>query len=197
MTCGKSYAHLLVTEDGKTPADPWTWPPTVFDYDEWYDVAHTVGREVFQRWDWLLAIEGDLAKMEDPPVPGPYPERDQLLFLLQDFADRLDGVQHVLIESLDPNGLTWESSIREAIATAEDGTCVLELLDAAAAYYQRPPLPNRHPDREPGSGDVASEGDDEAGGDPGGGLGGILMTGALALGAALLWRRHQRRKEGR
>src|SRR5690606_38342838 len=112
------------TEDGKTPADPYTWPPTVFDYDEWHDVAHDkVGREVYQRWDWLLAIENELAKMEVPPVPGPYPERDQLLFLLQNFADRLEGVQHVLLDSLDLDGITWEPSIREAIATAEDGTC--------------------------------------------------------------------------
>lgn len=190
MTCGSSYTHLLVTKDGKTPADPWTWPPTVFDYDEWHDVAHVVAREVFLRWDWLLAIEGDLAKMDEPPVPGPYPERDQLLFLLQSFADRLEGVQHVLLESLDANGISWEPSIREAIATAEDGTCVLEMLDAAATYYQRPPLPERHPEREPGSGDVGSGGGDEADG----GLGGILMTGALAVGAVLLWRRHVGRK---
>ncbi|MCX4239649.1 hypothetical protein [Paraliomyxa miuraensis] len=189
MTCGSTYAHLLVTEDGKTPTDPWSWPPTIFDYDEWYDIAHAVGREVFLRWDWLLAIENELSQMEEPPVPGPYPDRDQLLFLLQDFAKRLDGVRHVLLESIDFNGLTWEASIREAIATAEDGTCVLEQLDAAAAYYQRPPLPERHPERQPDSDDDGS-GDDQAGGD----LSGVLMTGALAVGAALLWRRHKQRK---
>ncbi|MCX4244216.1 hypothetical protein [Paraliomyxa miuraensis] len=189
MTCGSSYAHLLVTEDGKTPADPWTWPPTIFDYDEWYDVAHAVAREVFTRWNWLLAIENDLATMDEPPVPGPYPERDQLLFLLQDFAQKLDEVKHPL-NPFDFDGLSWEPSIREAIAVAEDGTCVLEMLDAAAAYYQRPPLPESHPEREPDSGDGPGDDDDQAGG----GLGGVLMTGALAVGGVLLWRRHKRRK---
>ncbi|MCX4239171.1 hypothetical protein [Paraliomyxa miuraensis] len=188
MICGSSYAHLLVTEDGKTPADPWTWPPTIFDYDEWYDVTHAVAREVFQRWQWLLAIENDLSRMEEPPVPGPYPERDQLLFLLQDFAGKLDGVGHPL-NPFDIDGMSWEPSIREAIAVAEDGTCLLERLDAAAAYYQRPPLPEVHSPPEPDSDDAGS-GDDQAGG----GLGGVLMTGALAMGAALLWRRHKQRK---
>ncbi|MCX4240196.1 hypothetical protein [Paraliomyxa miuraensis] len=189
MTCGSSYAHLLVTEDGKTPADPWSWPPTIFDYDEWYDVAQAVGREVFLRWDWLLAIENNLAKMDEPPVDGPYPERDQLLFLLQDFAAKLDEVKHPL-NPFDVDGLSWEPSIREAISAAEDGTCVLEHLDAAAAYYQRPPLPERHPEREPDTGDDGSGDDDQAGGD----LGGVLMTGAMAVGAVLLWRRHNQRK---
>jgi MYXO-CTERM domain-containing protein len=188
MTCGSSYAHLLVTEDGKTPADPWTWPPTIFDYDEWYDVAHAVGREVSKRLDWMLAIESDLAKMEEPPVPGPYPERDQLVFLLKDFAEKLDEVTHPL-NPFDIDGVSWEPSIREAIAAAEDGTCMLEMLDTATAYYQRPPLPDSHPPKEPESGKAGSGGDDEADG----GVGGILMTGALAVGGLLLWR-HNRRK---
>lgn len=190
MTCGSTYAHLLVTESGDTPSEPWSWLPTIFGYDEWYDVAHAVGREVFKRWSWLLEIEDGLSKMDAPPVDGPYPERDQLLFLLQDFAKRLEGVKHVLLEQLDLRTQTWEPAIREAIATAQDGTCVLEQLDAATAYYQRPPLPHGPPPIAPEETDDPPR---EEGTDDDGGLGGVLMTGALAVGAALLWRRHTRK----
>ena len=58
MSCGKDYAHMLVTEDGKTPDDPWDWFAGPLDYDAWYDVAHRVGREVFRQWSWLLSVAG-------------------------------------------------------------------------------------------------------------------------------------------
>lgn len=187
MTCGSKYAHLLVTAGGKTPDDPWDWYAGPTDYDDWYDVVHTVDREVFRRWNWLLAIEDKLSKLDEPPVDGPYPQRDQLLYLLQDFATKRDDIKHVILEPLELTW-TWEPGIRKCIGTARDGTCVLEMLDAATTYYQRPLLPESAPKRKPGTG--ASGGSEDAGG----GLGGVLMTGALAVGGVLLWRRHKRKE---
>ena len=66
MACGDTYAHLLVTEDGKTADDPWDWHAGPGDYDEWYDVAHGIRREVFRRWNWILTIEDKLSKLDDP-----------------------------------------------------------------------------------------------------------------------------------
>ncbi len=178
MACGSKYAHLLVTTSGKTPDDPWDWYAGPTDYDDWYDVVHLVDREVFRRWSWLLAIEDKLAKLEAPPVDGPYPERDQLLVLLQDFAAKRDGIKHVLLEPLELDW-SWEPGIRKCIAVAQQGTCVLEQLDGATAHYRRPSLPESQPKRKPD-------------GAAGRGWGAVLMTGALAMGGVLLWRRHTR-----
>lgn len=188
MACGSKYAHLLVTANGKTPDDPWDWYAGPTDYDDWYDVVHVVDREVFRRWNWLLAIEDKLSKLDDPPVEGPYPQRDQLLYLLQDFATKRDDIKHVVLEPLELTW-TWEPGIRKCIATARDGTCVLEMLDAATTYYQRPPLPESAPKRRPGTGTTGGAGEE-----PSGGLGGVLMTGALAVGGVLLWQRHKRKE---
>ena len=187
MSCGKDYAHMLVTEDGKTPDDPWDWFAGPLDYDAWYDVAHAVGREVFRRWNWVLSIEDKLSKLDDPHPSEPYPERDQLLYLLGEFSKALDELGHVLVEPIANPEWTWEPAIRRAVAAAREGTCVLEQLDAATTYYQRPPLPQAQPSRKPGSG----KNDD--GGEASGGLGAVLMTGALALGGVLLWRRHKQK----
>ncbi|MCX4244215.1 hypothetical protein [Paraliomyxa miuraensis] len=183
MTCGSTYAHLLVTEDGKTPDDPWDWYAGPTDYDEWYDVAHLVGREVFKRWNWLLSIEDKLAKLDDPQVDGPYPERGQLLTLLKAFATELEALPHVLLDPSSVLELSWEPGIKKAIEVARDGTCVLEQLDAATAYYKRPPLPESRPKRSP----VAA----------GRGWGAVVVTGALAVGGVFWWRRRARGKEAR
>lgn len=186
MACGSKYVHLLVTEDGKTPDDPWTWFAGPIDYDEWYDVAYSVRREVFRRWNWILNIEDKLSKLDDPQPAEVYPERDQLLFLLEDFQTKLEQLGHVMIEPVKNPEWTWEPAIRRAISTARDGTCVLEKLDEAANYYQRPPLPKSDPGRKSGSG--KTRGGDES---EGGGLGGVLITGLLATGGVLLWQRHK------
>lgn len=183
MGCGEAYAYLLVTEDGKTPDDPWDWHAGPGDYDAWYDVAHVVGREVFRRWSWLLSIEDKLAKLDDPPVDGPYPERDELLMLLQAFAAKLEGLPHVLLDPIKVLEWSWEPGIKQAIAVARDGTCVLERLDAATAYYKRPPLPQSHQRRTP-------EADAR-------GWGAVVVTGVLAVGGVLWWRRHNRGGEAR
>ena len=183
MACGNAYAHLLVTEDGKTPDDPWDWRAGPGDYDEWYDVAHLVGREVFRRWNWLLSIEDKLAKLDDPPVDGPYPERDALLASVQAFANKLEGLPHVLLDPSAVFELSWEPGIKNAIAVGREGTCVLEQLDAAAACYERPPLPDSRTKRKPDA--------------PERRWGAVVMTGALAIGGALWWRRHARRRDAR
>ena len=76
MTCGSTYSHMLVTEDGKTPADPWSWPPTIFDYDEWY-----IGHGYLEDLDFSYRVSrsgeatpqpGDLEGRSDVAVaPGP------------------------------------------------------------------------------------------------------------------------------
>ena len=181
MACGDTYAYLLVTEDGKTPDDPWDWYAGPSDYDQWYDVAHVVGREVFRRWNWLLSIEDKLSKLDAPPVDEPYPERDELLTLLQAFATKLEALPHALLEPLEDLDWSWEPGIKKAIQVARDGTCVLERLDAATAYYKRPPLPDSHPKRKP-----------EAAGR---GWGAVLVTGVLAVGGVLWWRRRSQGRE--
>lgn len=192
MTCGNDYTHMLVTEDGKTPGDPWDWFAGPLDYDAWYDVAHVVGREVFRRWNWLLSIEDKLSKLKDPEPGDVYPERDQLLYLLGEFATVLDDLGHVLMDPFTHPEWTWEPAIRRAIAAAQDGLCVLEKIDEATEHYQQPPLPQAQPSRKPGTG-KPDTGDDKSGG----GVGGVLMTGALAVGGLLLWRRHKHKEQHR
>ena len=191
MTCGASYAHMLVTVNGKTPDDPWDWFAGPLDYDEWYDVAHAVGREVFRRWNWVLSIEDKLSKLDDPTPSEPFPERDQLLYLLGEFSKSLDDLGHVLVEPITHPEWTWEPAIGRAIAAGREGTCVLKMLDAATEYYERPPLPQAQPSRKPGTGKTNTE--DKTGG----GLGGVLVTGALAIGGVLLWRRHKQKEQFR
>ncbi len=186
MACGSTYAHLLRTEDGKTPDEPWDWFPGPFDYDAWYDVAHYVGREVFRRWDYVLATEDRLSKQADPQPNAPYPERDQLLFLVQDFAKKLDDLGHPAVEAVTPAEVTWQPVIDAAIATGRDGVCVLEQLDAAAAYYEQPRLPDRGP-RHPPKGGLTT-------GDSGG-TGGALVTGVVLVGGYLWWRQRNKRKQ--
>ena len=192
MACGSSYAKLLVTEDGKTPDDPWDWFAGPLDYDAWYDVAHAIGREVFRRWNWVLSIEDKLSKLDNPQPSEVYPERDQLLYLLTEFSKALDELGHVLVDPILHPEWTWEPAIRRAIAAARDGACVLEQLDAATEYYDRPPLPQAQPPRKPGTGKTDPD-DDKSGG----GLGGVLMTGALVIGGVLLWRRHKHKERRR
>ena len=189
--CGKKYAHLLVTEDGKTPSDPWSWFAGPMDYDAWYDVAHRVGREVFRQWSWLLSVEDKLAKLDDPHPAEPYPRRDHLVFLLEAFEQALGQLGHVLVEPVKNPEWTWEPAIRRAIAAARDGACVLETIDEAIAYYQRPaPRPAERPkESTKSSGRSGSSSRPETGG-----WGSALLTSALALGGVLWWRR--RRNQG-
>lgn len=181
MACGAKYAYMLRTVDGKTPDDPWNLYAGPTDYDEWYDVAHKVGREVFRRWDWVLEIEKSYAALRDAgkptPVPGPYPQRDQVLFLLQDFAQQLEQLKHVLVEGTIDLDWTWEPGTRKAIEVATLGTCVLEQLDDAAAYYKKKPLPKPEDQHKP----------DEPS------LGGVLVTLGMLGGAAYYFKTRGRR----
>ncbi|MCH9681292.1 MAG: hypothetical protein K0V04_07660 [Deltaproteobacteria bacterium] len=185
MACGSTYAHLLRTEDGKTPDDAWDWYPGPFDYDAWYDVAHLVGRDVFRRWDFVLATEDRLSKQADPKPDAPYPERDQLLFLVEDFAKKLDDLSHPAVEALDPTQVTWQPSIEAAIAAGRDGVCVLEQLDAAAKYYEQAPLPDPGPRHPPKRGKTGG----------GSTTGGAIVTGVVLVGGYLWWRRRNNRKQ--
>ena len=191
--CGKKHAHLLVTEDGKTPSDPWSWFAGPMDYDAWYDVAHRVGREVFRQWSWLLSVEDKLAKLDDPHPAERFPRRDHLVFQLGSFEQALGELGHVLVEPVKNPEWTWEPAIRRAIAAARDGTCVLETIDEATAYYQRPPpqVPERPADPKPSRGRKTSSSRRETGG-----WGSTLITGALALGGALWWRRRRNNRGG-
>ncbi len=189
MTCGNKYAHLLVTEDGMTPDDPWEWFAGPMDYDEWYDVSHRVAREVYRRWNWMLAIEDKLSKLDDPQPSEVYPERDLLLEQLLAFQASLEQLGHVAIEPVKHPDWTWEPSIRRAIAAGRDGTCLIEELDKATIYYQRPPLPESQPPRQPKTGKTTGS-DNE----PQGGLGPVLVTGALAAGGFWWWR-HNKKKQ--
>ncbi len=185
MACGSTYTHLLRTEDGKTPDDAWDWFPGPFDYDAWYDVAHLVGREVFRRWDYVLSIEAKLSKMANPHPNAPYPERDQLLFLVKDFAKVLDDLGHPAVEALTPLEVSWQPVIEAAIGVGRDGVCVLEQLDAAAAYYEQPPLPDRGPRHPPKRGATTE----------GGKTGGAIVTGVVLVGGYLWWRRRNNRRQ--
>lgn len=190
MRCGAKYDHLLVTEDGKTIKEPWTWYPNPMDYDDWYDVAHRVGREVYRRWHWFLSIEDRLSKLENPQPSEPYPERDQLTFMLQGFDGKLDELGHVLIDMVKHPEWTWEPAIQRAIAAAQDGTCVLELLDNAADYYQRPIVPETQSPRQPGTGTLGGDG-----GDPKkSSWGSVVITGALVAGGVAWWRKRNNKK---
>lgn len=184
--CGQTYAHLVVTEDGKTPSDPWSWFAGPMDYD----AAHRVGREVFRRWSWLLSVEDKLAKLDDPYPAEPYPRRDHLVFLLESFEQALGQLGHVLVEPVKNPEWTWEPAIRRAIAAARDGACVLETIDEATAYYQRPP-PQR-PERPTKS--TPSGGHGSSSRPATGGWGSALLTGALTLGGALWWRTRRNRR---
>ncbi|MCH9680259.1 MAG: hypothetical protein K0V04_02405 [Deltaproteobacteria bacterium] len=186
MACGSTYAHLLRTEDGKTPDDPWDWYPGPFDYDEWYDVAHYIGREVWRRWDFILATEDRLAKKAGPGPKTPYPERDQLLFLVEEFGRAIDKLGHPAVEALTPTEVTWQPMVDAAIAVGRDGVCLLEQLDEAARYYEQEPLPDRgarHPPkrRQPGA--------------SGGSTSGALVTGVLLVGGVVWWRHRNKRRQ--
>jgi hypothetical protein len=149
MTCGDAYRYLLVTEDGKTPLDPWDWYPGPLDYDEWRDVARKIDREVFRQWHWLLAVEDKIRSLPSPPVDAPYPERDRLRQMLADFAAKVAALSHPAVELVTPGSFTWEPDVRQAIEAGEAGTCVLEELDAAVAYYKHTPLLSAHPKKGP------------------------------------------------
>lgn len=193
--CGSSYAWMLVTESGATPSKPWEWYAGPIDYDEWRDVAYRVQKEVFRKWNYLLATEEKLQQFAEAnpgelTISGPYPEREQLLFLLQEFDKEIKKVPHVLVElATGVTRWTWEPSIRQAISAGRDGTCVLELLDAAMAYYQEDPLPTTQPPRKPGSGDETDKSESDSGG-----IGGALVT-LLGAGVGIyLWRRHKKKR---
>lgn len=190
MACGERYKHLIVTKGGQTPADPWEWYAGPLDYDAWYDVAKEIAREVFRRWHWLLSIEEKLKKAEDPQPSTPYPKRDQLTFMLREYNDKLDGLSHVLVDLVDVTEWTWQPAIGRAIAVARDGTCVLEMLDEATAYYERPPAPTTNPGRRPGSGTP----NDEEPASTSGGWGSVLVTGGLIVGAIALVRHKRKQK---
>lgn len=186
MACGQKYAAMLRTKDGATPSDPWGLVPTAWDYNDWWEIAHDIGREVMKRWEWVLSIEDKLSKLRDAglpvPVEGAYPERDALLFMLQQFTERLDKLRHVALQSIVPDGITWEQSILTAVSVGQEGACLLEMMDAAAVYYKRPSLPTVGGGHSgPGGG-----GDDK----PEGGIGGILATVGL-LGGALYYLRRR------
>ena len=191
MACGDKYASMLVTESGLTPNKPYEWWAGPEDYDEWVDVVGNVQRELLRRWTYLLDTERKLSEMAEPPVAGPYPERDQLESIMKDFVDQAEGVHGVLREFVETAvnlEFTWENSIRKAVETGRTGTCVLELIDNAVAYYGRPELPSSFVTREPGTGDEEGGG----GGEPG--IGGSLVTLALIGGTAYyLWKRKKRR----
>lgn len=183
MTCGDKYRYLLVTSDGHTPEDPWSWYAGPGDYDRWYDVTQNIRREVFKRWDWVLSVEDKLSKMESPDPKEVYPKRDQVLWLLQDFAKRLDDLHHVLVEPVADLTWTWEPGINKAIWIATDGACLMEQLDDAVTYYGRPLLPEPAPNKK-------GEGKKE---NAGGGYGGAVVTLGLLAGAAY-WIRKKARK---
>jgi hypothetical protein len=198
--CGHRFRKLLVTRDGNTPEKPWGWGFAGPDnYDEWYDVVHRVGEAVFLRWNYLLDVEKNLAgKPVDPEGPqGPFPGRDQVLFLLLDFAKRLEDVPHVVLEPFDvswgkPFGnLTYQQSVREEVDLAEAGICLLERLDDAVQYYEQPPLPSPH---EPAEGMEELEGDDDADDDASPGIGSAFVTVLGVVGGWLLWKKRKVRK---
>src|SRR5574338_781008 len=133
MPCGAKYAkEFLVTESKATPTKPWDWFPGPDDYDEWYDVIGKVERAVRRKWEYLLKLEELLAKMEQPPVSEPYPERVLIETKLAEFVaqtEQVHGVLRELAESAAKGEWSWETSIRRAIEAGETGCCVLELID--------------------------------------------------------------------
>ncbi len=158
MACGETYRYLLRTADDKTPEDPWSFFPGVLDYDDWYDVAQSVGRLVLRSWTFLQTVEKEMADAAAPAVEEPYPKRAQLVFLHNQFVEALNELSHPLWEMAQPWELTWEPVTRKAIKVGEDGTCVLEEIDAALAYYKETPLPDstRRPDAEESSGGLVT-----------------------------------------
>lgn len=193
MSCGSKYASLLVTEDGKTPDDPYNVFPGPTDYDEWYDVTRKVEKEVYRKWRFMVAIEKRLSEMDLPDGVEGYPERDRLLQMLIEFGNDMKDVRHVLIESVNGFDFTWGESVDKAIAVGQEGTCLMEEIDEATKYYKETPIPTIQPARKPGSGkfDVQDD-EDKKEDDSSGFLVGLMALGMIG-GGAWLWRKHSAR----
>lgn len=143
--CGDKYRNLLRTSDGRSADDPCWAFCGAGDYDRWRDAVLKIANEVWRRWEYVLQTEQQIEAMpiKDRPVEAPYPERAQLLFLVEDFGRQLESIPHPLIEGLKAE-VTWSPSVHRAIAVGEKGLCVMEELDKAAAYYDAKPLPGPH-----------------------------------------------------
>lgn len=143
MACGDKYRHLLKTSDGRGPSDPCWAYCGVGDYDDTRDVLLEIAGQVWKRWEYVLGTEAKLEAMppDQRPVKTAYPERDQVLFLVQDFAKKVEANPHPLVEALSVGDLTWSPAVARAWAASEDGICVMERLDDVAAYYDAKPLP--------------------------------------------------------
>lgn len=116
MACGDSYARILRTADGRTPADPCeSWGPLCLtgSYDGWYvTVSSVVAREVKRRIEVLSRANG--------PIPG-------------DLRSRLDDF-FVRLEELPSSSITAPFTldrplIDSAIAVGREGLCLMEILD--------------------------------------------------------------------
>lgn len=177
MACGDKYRHLLKTVDGRGPSNPCWAFCGVGDYDETRDVLLEIAAQVWKRWEYVLSTEAKLEAMpvDKRPVASVYPERDQVLFLVQDFAKKLEANPHPLIESANIGELTWSPAVARAWAAAEDGICVMERLDDVAAYYDAKPLPGPTGKTTP--------------------AGGIGVVGWAALGLGAWWLISRRRSD--
>ena len=140
-----------------------------------------------------MSIEDKLAKLDNPQPAEPYPGRDHLVRLLESFQASLGELGHVLIEPVKNPEWTWEPAIRRAIAAARDGACVLEQIDEATTYYERPPPQPR------GGTTVAPTGSRSSRSIPRdvpNGWGSVLITSALGIGGALWWRKRKKQQRG-
>jgi hypothetical protein len=134
---------MLVTRAGRTTDDPCGAFCIVSDYDDWRDVALQIQEEVSRRWQNVLPLERE--RFFEGGTR--FPDREQLVFLDNEFQASVDDLDHPLVESAKFSGeLGWRGSVDRAVQAAERGACVMELLDQMTTYYEGKTLPSP-PDR--------------------------------------------------